>query len=304
LFVFLASLICSVLSSTMYGVVTTTSDTETIVQVAEVNLQTGNLSNFIEVFTYYQASIMADGISGFDATNSIYYYASDDETPLLYSVDIAKQESRPPLLLYVEVIISITVNPVTSEAFVAIANTNAPTLLIYGVTLKNEVRVVFEPPSRYEAIYTGAFSDDGKYLYLAAYIVNTTQSGAAIVTLDPQSGNILKEIFVDCDVFPTKLEYDPSGTLFSGGEMVNDSTVYYYYSKVNPTTGACSYRPVSTSQGIITSWAYDPQSKIIWYAEEINGGFLLRGVDVTNGKEVAAFNTLYLLESIEIDTSS
>jgi len=295
---------CHASNSKMYGVVTTVTNTETQVQVAQVDLQTGNIFNFTEIISYYSGSIMEDGLSGFDSMNNIYYFATNDQTGLLYSANVGNKVALPPLDLYVTGFYSISANPSTGEAFVATFTAKPPSSTIFGVTANGEVRTVLIVPATFSTILGGTFDTDKDIFYLSIYYQNQTDQ-PAIAAIDPTSGVVMSIVMLQCSeasTYVTKLKFDAtSGNIYAGGEQIVSGKWTYSYFKINPITGSCTMQSVPSSMGIVTAWAYDLNAGNIWYADATDSGNLLRGVDVSSGTEVASYTTQYILESIEIN---
>ena len=150
-------------------------------------------------------------------------------------------------------------------------------------------------------MWGGTFNEAKNIYYFFASIVNQTQSGIAVVGIDPTTGNI-KSKFLTCPQFyPTKPKFDPQSLyIYAGAEEVQDGEITYSYLQIDGSKGECTSQPVDTSEGIVTAWAYDQLAGNIWYADATNGGYLLRGVSVETGDQIASYNTKYILESIEI----
>lgn len=83
----------------LYGVTLGKSGdgTESVVQIVEVNITTGNVTLIENSFYYYDQRGIALGISAFDQQNMRFLYVTNYREDFIYSVDVNKSLILPPL---------------------------------------------------------------------------------------------------------------------------------------------------------------------------------------------------------------
>jgi len=287
----------------MYAVVTSATWTETLMWVVQVDTTTGAFSNVTSTTVYGGGSATEDGISAFDENNKIYYYTTDVVPPMIVYVNVKSKQDLGIIDLYMNAIFSLTVNPLTSELFVVGYNQNN-IVVINGVSYpEGSVRLVLQLPSDLQDSSIGTFDPTHNLFYLITY----NNSGFVLTGINPKSGNIVSLKAFNCpQIFAQNIKFDPKDGMIHGGG-INPSTPHvlkYYQLTINPKTGFCNSTLVPTAMGIITAWSYDPVNRNMWYADAINGGNLLRAVNVDTGYQVDTFNTIWILENMEIDPTT
>jgi len=285
--------------SNMYGSVMGVRKWDILLDIASVNMANGNITTLVTSEAFYGSLGMADGISTFDSKNGVYYMVTNAlPNPLLYTTDVVNAVALPSLDLYIYAFSCLAVRPATSEVFAVLMITQSTwSLWALSFPLGNVRKMNL--PTAYSDFVVAAFDDNDTLIVLAA----KTRTDVDILFINPNTGELENQIpLLNCsNVFITSLVYDSSDKMLYGGSASNTQTIHYDWVKVNPKTGDCSSNTVSSDKGIVTSWAYDPNARNVWYAEEINGGFLLRGVNVDTNSIVSEFTTTILLTTIEID---
>jgi len=293
-----------VYSQQLYAVVTTATWTETLMWIVQVDTTAGTFTNVTSTEVYGGGSATIDGISGYDAKNQIYYFTTDTVPPVVSYASIKTKADLGIIDLYNNAIISLTVNPNTNELFV-VGTTQTNINVITGVSYpEGNTRLVLQLPNDYQGSSVGTF--DGAHNIF--YLLSRNTSGNYLLGINPKTGDIMSvQGFPKCnDIYPQNIKFDSNdGMIYGGGEGISDSHILKYYQlAINPKTGSCNSTLVETENGIITSWSYDPVNRNVWYADAINGGNLLKAVNVDTGKQVSSFNTEWILENMEIDPST
>jgi len=288
----------------LYAVVTTATWTETLMWVVQVDTTTGAFTNVTSTMVYGGGSATEDGISAFDAKNMIYYYTTDVVPPVITYVSINSKSDLGEIDLYMNAIFSLTVNPLTSELFV-VGYDQHNDVIIVGVSYpEGSERLVLQLPSNLQTSSIGTFDATNNIFYLVSY----NNSNFMLTGIDPKTGNILSiQPFPKCSpIYPQNIKFDgKDGMVYGGGiDVSTPHQLKYDLLEMNPKTGFCNSTLVPTSMGIVTAWSYDPVNRNLWYADAINGGFLLRAVNVDSGNQVVSLNTQWILENMEIDPNT
>jgi hypothetical protein len=119
LLVFLAC--CSSVSCTLYALVTETGGggSQVNMYTVSVDTTTGNWSDpIVENFVYIFESITFDGISAFDSSRSIYYYATDWPAAFVYGTDLINKQLLPPIYVGATQVSEIAYDHATDQLFI------------------------------------------------------------------------------------------------------------------------------------------------------------------------------------------
>jgi len=157
-------------------------------------------------------------------------------------------------------------------------------------------------PTTYDAFFSATFDNNDTLIVLARMSGSATTH---MLFINPNTGALMRPVAItNCTTqLITELTYDSSDNMLYGGATDESHSITYDWVKVDPKTGDCSASMVPSQKGIVTCWAYDINGRNVWYSEEINNGFLLRGVNVDTNKLVSAFKTKMLIETMEIETT-
>jgi len=298
--------LCNGVSSSLYGIYTGASWTETTIYTAQIDTTTGVLTNVTQDESFGGGSAFADGIAAIDQTNGIYYWANDYETPLLYGTDLIHKCNIAPTDLYLYTIMNIVVNQATSDALVlAIDGQSKVNKYIYRVSYPEGSAVIMAPFAPGCSYGAGAYNSDKNLLQYAAY--NQTTASYVLLSYDLSSGALKSSIpFSGCTssssskIFINYLEYDAATGQLYGGAIVGQSPLTYAVLTVDPASASCTSATVPSAAGIVTAWAYDPNASVMYYAIAPNGNPLLFGFNVRTGSQTANFKTRFLMESIAV----
>jgi len=280
--------------SRLFGVYTSATDTETIMWLSEVDMQTGTMTNITEIEVFGGGSASLDGLSTFDGKNNVYYFTNDYETPLLYAIDVVNKVNLPVTDLYATSIMKMGVNQNTGELIVAVYQDNVTNILAVSYPPGNLRTLV--PAIPYEILGISYDGDDDLILLLVY------SSPFDIITVDPQTGQLGTPIPVKGqtnNLYPEDIFYDTNTKKIISGGM-NDQFEYGIL-MMDPKTGATtSDYPINADDGIITAWCLDNSDSWMWYAVATDDGPYVYAWDPVANNQTAMLNTFYVLENIEV----
>jgi len=271
--------------------------------IVSINMENGNGTKVTTLEGFYFGNIGMDyGSSAIDTTNHIFYLVNNAYIPVVLSADLANSVTLVPLQFNGRYISCLTVRPSTSEVF-AFLNVEQSTNLWSMFTFSYPLESVYEmslPPS-YNNFFAGTFDNDDMLMVLAT---SNDSVDTDILFIDPNTGSVKnRRPVVNCaGVSIQNLDYDSSDNMLYGG--AEDPTTYYIYYlvKVDPNTGNCNATMLQNqSQEVITSWAYDPNERNVWYTEATDIGVVLRAINIDTNNFVYEFLSQNHFSDIEID---
>jgi len=283
-------------SGQIYGVYTSSTDTETIVWTSSVNLDTGALTNVSEVEVFAGASAMSDGISAYDLNNNIYYFTDDNVPPMMYGADTTTNSNLPVTNFYVDAILKMAVDQKTSE-------------VVLAVVVKKKTKIIAQsyPPGNFRSLSENfpyqevlGVTYDGVKDMLVFLVVESTGK-FALVNMNPVTGQTSKPIMIGNEeqIFLENIYFDKnSGMIFGGG--FNHSFVYCVLT-INPLNGDSNTTLINTDGGNVVAWSLDNTNSWMWYsvASDSGVGFLMAW-DMAKNNQTAMIQTQFVLESIEV----
>jgi len=279
--------------------------TETIVWTGSIDLTTGSINKLVENFIYVGGSATYDGISDYDEANGFYYFSNDVSTPFIYSSDVRKQVIRPTISTGAQTVLRIH-HDSTNNRLLSVQQQNTGTGYVVQVpttTDGGKASVLTALPSNvnYDAILVSAFDDQSQMFYLLAGNMTNPNGPYYLSTSlfsNPQptyqsvllAGACPSGIAVK--TFPQYIAYDSvRKQVIAGVEKFINQDIQYSIYIIQPN-GACAARQIPLPVfGIITAWAYDSTTRLMYFALAPNGSPLIYAVNV---------DTMVLTQSIVV----
>eukprot|EP01120_Amphizonella_sp_Union-15-10_P005907 TRINITY_DN1818_c0_g1_i1.p1 TRINITY_DN1818_c0_g1~~TRINITY_DN1818_c0_g1_i1.p1 ORF type:complete len:318 (-),score=34.94 TRINITY_DN1818_c0_g1_i1:41-994(-) len=310
LLIFALFLISSVRGATLYAVVTEfpAQFSQTSQFIVSVNPSTGALSNVVETFIYAGSSGTIDGISTFDETRGVYYYATDSFTSWVYEANVRTKNLLPPISFEVDQVSNLNFDDLNGRLIVTVENKlsngqSQANILAFPVNQKTPIQTIFTLPPTINTGYVMATTFDSRTqtYYLLAQTTNATGLDYSISAI---SKNTILTNKLKCQnpIFGQYLAYDSLAGLFYATGMAYSANEYYFVSF--DLQGNCEQYelPFKASPTIVTCSAYDPSSKSIYYGVATNAGGFIYNFDIKNKtlQGVMLGSGAYTPESLEI----
>jgi len=248
-----------------------------------------------------------DGISAFDSSRSVYYYATDFVVPWIYQVDIKRDTILPPIDLPGAIgVEGLNTDPKRGVLFARYFDSNGIGYILNIQMPNGPVTTVATLSTNYHIggwISASAYNPITQLYYLTAN-KNASTMNYNILAINTNSGNILNEIAISCkNMFPQRLYYDSNMLLLVGGGMSLNGEGYFAF-WVDPMSGNCVSKPLQVeSNGVVTSFAYDNGNSILYYQVATNtaAGGVLQSYNIVSGKQSkpVPMANAYTLESME-----
>jgi len=262
--------------STMYAATLTLQTKDFFFDVSSVNKSTGNSTVLCSLGAFYMSFEMVDGIAAMDSKNGIFYVVTDfPPNPLIYSADVINRVALPPFQPNVYRFNKMVVRPATGELFVILTTKTSPyEMSLWALNFPvGNVRIM-NLPQPYVEFESATFDDNDTLIIVAA-----SNKSSDILFIDPNTGDLEYQLpFLNCsNVFMVKLFFDPSDKMLYGGAWHLNGKPINYWVKVDPNTGECTETEI---KGTAADWAYDPNTRNIWYTTALENDFLLVAVNV------------------------
>jgi hypothetical protein len=259
LFVFLAC--CSTVSGTLYALVSVFQGLSQIsVYTVAVDTTTGNWSDpLLQNLVYLDFSLTFDGISAFDTTNSIYYYATDWPAPLVYAADLTSGCLKAPISVGADSIANL-IYDTTGQQLLVTGFFGNDTLIVnfsYDYNLRSDV--VFNITEHGIFAYCHTLDSVNGIYYI---IYGDTDGGAYLGYFPLSNPSNFSSTPLNCDgVSPEYMYYDAKLGKFVG--IAYNDGQYYYFEMVN---GKCWTHAFLLIEPGFMDYTYDPSETSLYFS--------------------------------------
>jgi len=283
----LISIDSSAKGSTLYGVVTVPTGTETLLWTVQIDTTSGSVTNVTEAMAYAGGSGTTPGISTFDQTNGIYYWATNMEDAFVHSVDVNKKQLLPPLDIGATEIVSLNYYASKQRLLILFYVEGQGSFVVSAGP--GVVNIVFQLSSFNSGLPSVVGVDETRQLY--HLIVDAGKTPFLLDTYNMGSGDLVSQVALDSktcgSLYPQFATYDAeSEKMIGGAELFNDTngSVQYFYTAISPKTGICQKTALPVLTGLVPCWTYNALSNELWLVDATPAGGFIYSFNTQSGQ--------------------
>jgi len=254
----------------IYGLVTGSTQTQTLLQTVLVSPTNGSFSLIAENIVYVGPSLTFDGISGFDQKRQILYYSTNYGNAFVFGLDVSKNALQPPISINANSIDSIEWDALNSQLLIAGTYAdNSVAVVTYPTNGQSELLVNFTAQGIRDYIY-GTTIDNKKGVYYFAFYDEAAEvfNIGSFPISSPKSITINK---MNCGqgLLAANFIFFDSGLGKIVGVGFNTTVKQYNYFEIVSNT--CTVKSLGVT-GIVTCATYDPTATTLYlgYTGDVN----------------------------------